>query len=192
MPERKRMGRTFTLRTLTTCLWPGLAPLWWRGRWRGLAEAVAFAAVLNLLLVATFVWPMWIARPWPLLGWLACGGFWLVACWRSLAKLPTLVDDNPDTTQGLLIEAQTHYLKGHWYEAEKAISQLLNRRPRDGEGLLLLATLMRHTQRYDEATATLDRLEQLTTANRWRLEIIQERQRIENLKQEKVEEGPPS
>lgn len=176
------MGRTSILRTLMTCLWPGLAPLWWRGRWSGLVSALVFAAGLNLLLTATFVWPEWVERPWLELGWLALGGVWLVACWRSWRELPTLVDDQIDAVaQTLFVQAQTEYLKGNWYDAEKLLEQLLARRPRDIEGLLLLATLQRHADRPDEALATLERLERLNGSARWLLEIAQERQKIEQL-----------
>lgn len=176
------MGRTSTMRTLLTCLWPGLAPLWWRGRWSGLVEAIAFAAGINLVLVASWVWPQWIAPPWPALGWMAVSGVWLVACWRNWQKLPTLVDGQIDaTSQALFIQAQTEYLKGNWYDCETLLKQLLQRRPRDLEGLLLQASLLRHTRRLDEARIMLTRLEQLSGAGRWLLEIMHERQRIEKL-----------
>jgi hypothetical protein len=182
------MGRTSTLRTLVTCLWPGLAPLWWRGQWSGLVAAIAFAAGLNLLLTATFVWPAWFASPAPALGWVALIGVWLVACWRNWHKLPTLVDDRIDApAQALFVQAQTEYLKGNWYDAEKLLQQLFHRRPRDIEGLLLQATLLRHTRRLDDARQTLDRLERLNGAARWYSEIAQERQRIEKLAGEPVE-----
>ncbi len=176
------MGRTSTMRTLLTCLWPGLAPLWWRGHWAGLVEAVAFATGLNLLLTATFVWPEWVERPWPILGWLVLSGVWVVACWRNWRKLPTLVDDQLDAaSQALFVQAQTEYLKGNWYDAEKFLQQLLVRRPRDIEGLLLTATLLRHTRRLDEAGIMLDKLERLQGAGRWLLEIAQERQKLQRL-----------
>jgi hypothetical protein len=176
------MGRTSTMRTLLTCLWPGLAPLWWRGQWPGLVEALAFAAGLNLLLVATLVWPEWFQRPWASAGWFVLSGVWLVACWRNWRKLPTLVDDRIDAaTQGLFTQAQIEYLKGNWYDAEKLLKQLLQHRPRDIEGLLLQATLLRHTRRLDEAAIMLDKLERLNGSGRWVLEIAQERQRIEKL-----------
>lgn len=176
------MGGTSTMRTLLTCLWPGLAPLWWRGYWSGLVEAVAFAAGLNLLLVATFVWPEWVERPWPTLGWMTVSGVWIVACWRNWRKLPTLVDDQLDAiAQGLFIQAQTEYLKGNWYDAEKSLLQLFARRPRDIEGLLLQATLLRHTRRLDEAGIMLNKLERLNGSGRWFFEIAHERQRLAKL-----------
>ncbi len=176
------MGRTSILRTLVTFLWPGLAPLWWRGQWSGLLSAICFAAGLNLLLTATFVWPEWVERPWPTLGWFVLSGVWLVACWRNWHKLPTLVDNQADpVAEALFAQSQTEYLKGNWYDAEKLIRQLLGRRPRDIEALLLLATLLRHTRRLEEATATLDKLEKLNGSGRWLLEVMQERQKIKQL-----------
>ena len=172
---------------LVTCLWPGLAPLWWRGVWSGLYEAAAFTLGFNLLLVATFVWPQWIGSPWPMLGWVAVAVFWLSACWRAWRNLPNLVDSRPDAqSEVLFTRAQAEYLKGNWYDAEKQVEQLLARRPRDVEGLLLLATLQRHTQRTSAAQATLERLQRLDGAERWTLEIHHERTQ---LKRQAEEEG---
>ena len=176
--------------TLITCLWPGLAPLWWRGASLGLVEASAFALGLNLLLLATYVWPAWISAPWPLLGWLALSLFWLVACWRSVRQLPTLVDNPPDAaTEALFGAAQTQYLKGNWYDAEQLLRQLLVKRPRDVEAHLLLATLYRHDRRLDLARATLDKLERLDGAGRWWMEIANEKQRLVRLAEEPGSNG---
>ncbi|HTN74494.1 MAG TPA: hypothetical protein VL096_04580 [Pirellulaceae bacterium] len=142
------------------------------------------------MLTATFVWPEWFAAPWPTLGWLALSAFWLVACWRSLRQLPTLVDNPPDkTTEALFAQAQTEYLKGHWYDAEKLLGQLIAKRPRDVEAHLLLATLYRHDRRLALATQTLDRLEQLDGAGRWYLEIATERQKLKRLAEEPGSSG---
>jgi hypothetical protein len=50
----------------------------------------------------------------------------------------------------------------------------------------MLATVMRHTGRFDEARRELARLEQLERSEKWRLEIKQEHERISRL----VDEGP--
>jgi predicted Zn-dependent protease len=113
--------------------------------------------------------------------------FWLSACWRAWRNLPNLVDSRPDAqSEALFTSAQAEYLKGNWYDAEKRVEQLLARRPRDAEGLLLLATLQRHTQRTRAAEQTLDRLEKLDGAQRWTLEIHHERRQ---LKRQAEEEG---
>jgi hypothetical protein len=60
-----------------TCLWPGLPRLWWRGDWRALLGALAFAAALNLGLLSVLVWsqslPGWLLAA----GWAAIGLIWL-------------------------------------------------------------------------------------------------------------------
>jgi len=75
-------------------------------------------------------------------------------------------------------EALTEYLQGSWFEAEAILGRLLRQVPRDVEGRLLLATVLRRTQRHDEALEQLDRLERLRDAARWSREIADERQRI--------------
>jgi hypothetical protein len=64
-----------------TSLWPGLAALWLRGRWTGLATAAGFAVVLNSALVATFAdLPAPAGLPWaiPAAAWLLVLGFWVL------------------------------------------------------------------------------------------------------------------
>ncbi|MEL7338384.1 MAG: hypothetical protein AAFN70_19505, partial [Planctomycetota bacterium] len=43
------------------CLWPGLPELWYRGRPSGFPAAIAFAASINVLLVALFIYPQWLS-----------------------------------------------------------------------------------------------------------------------------------
>jgi hypothetical protein len=43
-------------------LWPGFPHLWNRGSWAGLALAVGFTVLLNVLLVATLVWTGWMSH----------------------------------------------------------------------------------------------------------------------------------
>src|SRR5689334_16405343 len=65
-----------------TALWPGLTQLWFAGAWWGLALAVAFAWLVNLAIVSTFVWRELIG-PWERMGaWLV-----LVVVWALSAKL---------------------------------------------------------------------------------------------------------
>lgn len=69
---------------LCTCLWPGLSRLWIAGQWSGLFVAVAFSALLNLLLAATFVWPEWLDPNVQAALFLATVGFWIVSAYSSL------------------------------------------------------------------------------------------------------------
>jgi hypothetical protein len=67
---------------------------------------------------------------------------------------------------------------------------MLRLQPRDAEALLQLATLQRHTERLEEAAASLDRLDRLDEAIRWQLEIAAERTQLARLlaEQESLEE----
>lgn len=167
-----------------TVLWPGLAQLWLRGQWSGLLVAVAFAAAVNVLLTTTFLWPGVIGSDGAALvfnsvGIVAVLCFWgasVVSTWRRLPRLQPGADARGD--DALFLRAQTEYLRGHWYEAEKLLLGLLQDSPRDADAHLLLATLYRHTRRYDEAQARLTLLQGLEGAAKWLFEIDEERRRI--------------
>jgi len=70
------------------------------------------------------------------------------------------------------------YLQGNWYEAERGFRQLVAANGRDIESRLYLATLLRHTRRFDEASEELDRLELLRDSEQWAVEIEAERRAI--------------
>ena len=71
-------------------------------------------------------------------------------------------------------EALEEYLKGNWFEAERKLNRLLRRADHDLEARLLMATLMRHTKRYEDATHQLNLLVRLDGSHRWALEIHRE------------------
>lgn len=176
-----------------TCLWPGLSELWYRGRWSALPAAVAFAVVLNFLLVARFVYPEWLA---PSLVRLACWvgvAAWFVLAFRAAGRLPSLlqpraVAEAPDR----FAEAHNGYLQGHWDEAEAVLAACLEVDPRDCQSLLLLASVYRHTKRFEAAEHTLKQLDRLETADGWWLERQAERKRLERDKPEPASPGEPS
>ncbi len=157
-------------------LWPGLPQLWHAGMWWGLVLAAGFAVLVNLLLLASFVW-VELLRPFDLrLGWLAAGSLWGVSAMLSNAFGRSAHDA---TSSDLLFrEALSEYLQGSWFEAETKLARRLRMVPRDVEARLLMATLLRRTRRHDEALDQLDRLERLRDAAKWGREIDQERQLI--------------
>src|SRR5690606_14428372 len=79
---------------------------------------------------------------------------------------------------GLFQQALDDYLRGDWLAAETGFVRLVAANRRDADALLMLATLYRHTRRHDEAHETLRRLERLEAAEKWRLEIETEKQRL--------------
>ena len=161
-----------------TYLWPGLPQLWRHGLWWGLALAVSFGVLLNLLLMASLVWVEWLGRGGLWLGWIALGTLWfgalIASAWHGWGVVPRVTG----SAEAMFRTALGEYLKGNWFEAERVLTGLLEMRPRDAEARLLLATLLRHNARYGEAAQQLDRLELLQDASRWTLEIGVERQAI--------------
>jgi thioredoxin-like negative regulator of GroEL len=83
--------------------------------------------------------------------------------------------NNPDReADELFRQARDDYLRGNWYEAEETLVALLKRDPNDVDARLMLATLMRHTERYDDARGQLKQLQRLEAAGKWQLEIRRE------------------
>lgn len=167
-------------RYYATCLWPGLAELWWRGRLSGLPAAVAFALAFNLFLATRYLYPQWIA------GGLVSMGFWvgllvwLIYVVRSIRELPSLiaprtVSEQPDRFP----EARTAYLRGEWAEAEGLLTDVLAIEPRDPPALLLLTGVYRHSGRLEAASLLLREIRRLEIADHWWLEVDAEDRRLE-------------
>jgi len=155
-----------------------------------LAAAVAFGGALNLVLVSSFVWPELLPSSLVLAGWLLVSAAGAISGWRAYRDLPEIGGAARVDDRGLFIRAQGEYLKGHWYEAESSLQALLSRSPHDVDAGLMLATLYRHTRRFDEALAWLQRLERMEAAERWQWEIARERQLNEDAAHSTAAEVP--
>jgi predicted Zn-dependent protease len=166
------MGRT----PWAAYLWPGLPQLWRRGSWSALALAVGAAGLVNLALAASLLWTELLAPR-------VRTGAWLVvaAVWAGSALISRLAESRRTALRGrarggdAFAEATEQYLRGHWFEAECAIREMLRRDPRDLEAGLMLATLLRHTGRLGEAAEQLGRLQRLDGWEHWAMEIGRER-----------------
>jgi predicted Zn-dependent protease len=99
--------------------------------------------------------------------WSASAGYW---AWTDRRKTTA-----PEKASGEAFEgALEDYLKGNWFEAERKLNVLIRRDEHDLEARLLMATLLRHTKRFDEATHQLNLPVRLDGAHRWALEIHRE------------------
>ena len=167
------------LRHYATCLWPGLADLWWRGRLSGLSAAIPFAIAINLFLVTRFIYPGWISPG------LVSMAFWVgIVAWlfyvsRSIRELPALlaprqISEEPD----LFPEARQAYLRGNWTRAEELLNRVLSIEPRDPPALLLLCGVLRHTDRLESAEILLEQVARLEVSDSWFLEIEAEANRM--------------
>lgn len=168
------------------CLWPGLRRLWNEGAASGLGMAVGFAAILNVLLAASLVWTRWLSPTVLAAGWLAVAVFWLVSLVHSVAAGGGREDGQPDgggerecsPDEDLFREAIAQYLQGNWFEAEDALRRTLAENTRDCEAMLMLATLLRHSGRLEDAAAQLQRTARLEASAAWRQELETEWRRI--------------
>lgn len=85
-----------------------------------------------------------------------------------------------------LAEAQKHYLRSDWVEAEQILRRAIRADRRDVEVRLWFAMLLRRTGRLRQAHRRLDRLELFDAAEAWRFEISEERRLLSQLAQAEV------
>lgn len=167
------------------CLWPGLARSWTKGDWSSLALAITFAAMLNLALVTSFKWPEMLGDGFATMIWPILAAVWIVSAMISHQELytrqkrPQTAADLSPVPDTLFIQAQREYLRGNWADAESMLRRRLQFRVRDVESRLLLATLLRHRQRYVDASVELDTLARFDESEAWKFELERERQLLE-------------
>ena len=192
---------------LLLCGWPGLAQLWLRGSYPALFWAIGFSILLNLALVSTFLWPALLGDTFPVIAWPLLFCVWLMSTVLSLRMIDDLSSPPPmaaeqersgfsaekagksendcqsemtgEISHTLFNRAQREYLKGHWPETESLLKERLIQTERDIEASLLLATLYRRSQRFDEASEQLNQIEKFDDSVHWTFEMNRERQLIE-------------
>jgi len=158
-------------------LWPGLPQLITWGSWSGLAAALVAAVVLDVLLAASFGWSELVDPAWRKISWAGFGVFWVVVAFWSARQWRRHASDDQVEQEGFET-ALNHYLAGDYYQAEQMLEKRLKRTPRDLDARLMLATLLRHAGRPDEALRQLDWLACLAGAEKWDLEMRRERELI--------------
>jgi predicted Zn-dependent protease len=149
--------------------------------------ALGTVAGFDLLILASFGWSELITPGLRSGVWVAFGVFWVAAAgWSTRQCRRRLAADELNPRENGFAEALEHYLKGDYYQAEHVLDELLRRNLRDVDARLMLATLLRHTGRLDEATRQLDTLVRLEGAGKWQWEIERERDLLAETKTEKV------
>jgi hypothetical protein len=155
------------------------------GSWTGLLLAVSFAAVVNLLLLASLVWGELVSAALLRGLWLSAGAIWLVAaCVSGWRRRGSVVESAAAESEDLFRTAQSEYLQGNWIAAESVLRRMLEADARDFEARLLLAALLRRTKRYKEARRELGCLERLDRASLWTPEIEHENRWLDQLEEE--------
>jgi len=158
-----------------TLLWPGLPWLWLRGSRAGLVLALAFAVAVDVAVFATWIWTELVDVGLLLALWTAIAAIWLAATASAFAAFPRPLPRGRDAaTDALFATARNAYLQRDWLTAETQLRRLLDLSPTDGEGQLLLATLLRRVGRCDEARTALEQLSRSDSGARWQGDIARE------------------
>jgi tetratricopeptide (TPR) repeat protein len=162
------------------CLWPGSGGVLRQGRWSFLMIALLYGFALCGVVMLNFYWSELLTEN------LRRGTYaMLVVLWLVLSNKSSRLEKQchrmrlpPPPDKDALPDAQQHYLQGNWFEAECCLNMLLKKNPRDIEAMLMLATLYRHKERYDEAGNLLRELERLEDALPWKFEIRSEKRKL--------------
>ena len=158
-------------------LWPGLPQLWLRGSWSALALAGAVAALLNLALLGSYGWTEVVAPGLLRALWLLLAAVWVASAVLSLAGSRRQGSAGKADPAGDAFEkALEHYLKGNWFQAERLLADMLRDNAADPEARLMMAALLRHTGRLEEAVEQLDLLTRFDGAQKWEWEVRRERE----------------
>ena len=111
--------------------------------------------------------------------WLAIVVIWVGSALFSIEwdrRHPDQPSPEPSqAAQDTYAEVVEHYLQQNWYETERLVAQLLRRNARDVDARLMLASVLRHTHRFDEAAGQLDRLGRIEGSQKWDREMRRER-----------------
>lgn len=171
------MRRTRRTTGVIVYFWPGLPQLWIRGSWSGLVVAAAAAVLLSWTLLGSFLWSELIDPQVRRALWASLVVVWVAAAvWSVVWDRWPVAGRQTDGHAGTFQQAVADYLKGNWFQAQRSLAVLLRRNAGDLDARLMLATLLRHTGRLDEAEKQLDVLARCEGAEKWDLEIRRERE----------------
>jgi hypothetical protein len=167
------------LRIAALCVWPGLPQIWSGQEILGLILAASFAAVLNLTLVAGWIWTESFAPGWfglfaatTACHWSACAGYTLWWVWLRHPERHRAEIDR------LFREATESYLQGRWNETRRRLERILAMDDTDADALMQLGALFVRTEQPAMARRTFRRCLELDGGAKWRWEIHQAMARL--------------
>ena len=160
-------------------LWPGFGGVARYGLWSQLGIALVFGAHCQATLALNFLWCDYLSNFCKTSLCVALFLSWIILGAVASSRLKRYEKTRSFDSDGSVFrEAQTRYLKGEWFEAERCLKEILGKNSSDPEALLMLATLYRHIGRRGEAKTVLSDLEKLDASYRWRYEIALERKML--------------
>ncbi len=176
-------------------MWPGFARAWWRGEIYGVALATLFSVCFNIAWFGTFIWPNWFPGVLTNLLWLALFTAAMCSLVINLMRWQSLFGEKPvsvgkQKADQAFRSAQKAYLRGEYFEAEAALHPIFVSGREDVESALLLAGILRRTNRVEQAVSTLERLCRLESSAFWQHEIHRERLLCEKASQSQTDQAP--
>lgn len=160
-------------------VWPGMPQVWSGQEVLGLILGVTFAAILNLAMVARFIWTESFASGWPdffaalaVCHWLSSLGYTLWWVWRCHPERHRAEIDH------LFREATEYYLQGHWNEARRRYERILSMDETDADTFMQLGTLYVRVEQPALARRAFRQCLDLEGGAKWRWEIQQSLTRI--------------
>jgi hypothetical protein len=149
--------------------------LWLRGSVGGLVLALAFAVLLDMAIVTTWIWSELVDVRISIGIWTATITVWIVSTASAASSFPAPIPRDPDAaTDTLFVKARDAYLARDWLTAETRLRAVLALAPTDGEAQLLLATLLRRVGRTAEAKRALEQLSRSDSGAPWQTAIARE------------------
>jgi hypothetical protein len=140
----------------------------------GLVLAMAFAVVLDVAILTTWVWAEFIDLQVSVGIWTAAAVIWLVATVSAIVSFPPPIPARDAAADAAFVKARDAYLARDWLAAEKKLRALLVMSPTDGEAQLLLATMLRRVGRTAEAKTALEKLSRSDSGAAWQAAIARE------------------
>ena len=88
-----------------TLVWPGLPWLWLRGSAAGLVLALAFAVVLDMAILSTWIWSEFLELPIVIGLWVAAAVIWMAATVSAALAFPAPLQTGHDAAADALFTA---------------------------------------------------------------------------------------
>ncbi|MDA1039779.1 MAG: tetratricopeptide repeat protein [Planctomycetota bacterium] len=175
-----------------TLVWPGLPWLWLRGSLGGLVLALAFAVLLDMAIVTTWIWSELVDLSVSIGIWTATIAVWIMATASAASSFPAPISQGPDAAANtLFVKARDAYLARDWLTAETRLRAALALAPTDGEAQLLLATLLRRVGRKAEAKRALEQLSRSDSGAPWQTAIARELVLLDHASRDGEPDSPP-
>ncbi|MCL2348846.1 MAG: hypothetical protein FWC50_11385 [Planctomycetaceae bacterium] len=145
-----------------------------------LAISLFYGLTLGMFLLVNFYWTELLSAGMQKASFFGLAAVWMWLTFQASAcgKKCAVQNQPPAPEKDMFPEAQLHYLQGNWFEAECCLVMQLKKNPRDVETMLMLATIYRHNQRFDEAANLLHSLDLLEGTVRWKHELRLEKRKL--------------